>query len=127
MSKLEDKAASLLDKLDSVLTQYTPEVYNAAIDVVQVSGISEIVSSFLCIAGTIFIGYFLYKNREFFKEYDISTSNIITDIFMFAGWFGCMFMIIASLVSMFTTILDVWTWISIFNPKLALAHQVLGL
>ena len=124
MSKLEDKAVDLLDKMDQLLTQYTPELLQTALDVVQISGINDILSSSLFILGTLVTGLLLYKYKlNIKKQIKIDDGREFPIIMGIAAY---MFILIGAVV-IFFSLLDIWKWIAVFNPKLALAHHVLGL
>lgn len=54
MGTLEQKAVDILDKLENLATQYTPEVLDAATSAVMVTAIGNIVTGLAGIAAAIF-------------------------------------------------------------------------
>lgn len=116
MNDLESKAVELLAKFDDLATQYTPEVVDAALSVVQVNGISSILFGISLIIIVVFAD--VLRVKVFSK-----LNNQDKQVWSF---FALVFMTISSIMAFFY-LTSVWTWVAIFNPKLALAHQLLGL
>jgi len=128
MSKIEDKAVDLLDKLDNLAMQYTPEVMDAALGAVSMSAISELMTTvaMLLVAGIIAAASRWFWKFAIRKEEECERCND-WDGARAVGTTCSIFVIsILSVVSIFRLV-DVWVWTAIFNPKLALAHQILGL
>lgn len=144
MSKLEDKTLELLDKFENLAEQYTPEVVDGALGAISVTAVDNLVEGVI-FSVLAYICFFIARtlNRsldnkieeklkeESEKSYKDARIEVIFDtdksgkdccmLFLF-GAISVIFFIVA-----LTTLLDVWNWVSIFNPKLGLAHQVLGL
>ena len=121
--KLEEKALELLNRFDDLAVQYTPEVIDAAIEVVRFNGLSEIFQ------GVVGLLVFWFAGRASFrlirKEMvaDIHEFNIGDTVFgIFVGIAA-----VIGLIEAMSGLLDTWNWVAIFNPKLVLAKQVLGL
>lgn len=131
MSKeLEQKAVELLDKLELLATEYTPEVYNAAASVVQINALSELVWGFGAIFFIVF-AYFGVKTIWDFickmKKDDKDPNGVGVDV-------G--FVIITGIISLIAAIagavnlgelIQVWNWVALINPELGLAHKILGM
>ena len=115
------KAVELLDKLTALSEKYAPKVYETALTVVQVQAVGELVLSATCL---IFM-YWLVKKalklkaQNFFDEYD-EALTVVTVIFVGSA------IIVTSVLSL-CCLFDVWNWIAVFNPELALANKVLNI
>ena len=129
MSKeIETKAVELLDKLENLATQYTPEVVDAATQAVQITAIGNIISGFVSaiIMVLVFklskktISYCIKKKEEGGRYSDWEVGIVISSV---VGVVLCVFLAGAAFVSL----TDVWNWVALINPELALAHKVLGL
>lgn len=128
MSELETKAVDLLNKMEALTESYAPEVYNKAIEVTQLASFAALVETFV----TFVIGLALmYAGYRFFvlakKKFDDGERSefwevIVPVVSVIGGAIGTVFSSVA-----FIFLFDVWTWIGVFNPELALAYKVLGL
>lgn len=128
MSELETKAVDILDKLEVLTTQYAPEVGEAALQVVQMSGVVAIGNAFacailaVCVAKlTQYVCKFCAKKEEA-ERYD-SPWDAAGFLSLAIGVVVGLIFLIASL----TDLLNFWNWVAIFSPELALAHKLLGL
>ena len=123
MSNLEKTTAELLAKFDNILTQYTPAVIDAAEGAIQVSAISNLVGGVLIA----FLTYFTIKSilSDLKKAENPDIFDWATQPFLFFMVKGVIAAIGAPLA--FFTLIEVWHWISLFNPHLGLAHKILGL
>ena len=126
---VEEKIVSILDKLEALAKQYSPEVVDSAIDVVRMTGISNILEGIIC--GLASIGCFflsLYLFRFFsMKEKEEHSVDASWDLFkVLIVIFGAVFVIIFT-TACFLSVFDTWSWIAVFDPKLALAKKVLML
>jgi len=128
MSDLETKAVDILDKLDALTTQYAPDVVDKTIQAVVITGISNLVYAlvgFLAMYGSWYatkkMTAFCIKQKEkngYMSDWE--TCCILANVI---GGSVCFAFAMVSIRMLF----DVWNWIAIFNPELALAHRVLGL
>ena len=128
MSVLEEKAVEMLDKFEALASQYGPEVINGATSAVVVTGIGDILQGFVAL-GAAFIVWYLTKNFTKYAKRKKDECGFLSDWEM--GWAAGMG------IGIFTsgllaacgiwTLFDVWNWVAIFNPKLALAHRLIGL
>lgn len=117
MKDLESKAVDLLTKFEDLAAQYTPDVIDAALTVVRINGASEIITSLFLILSA----WLCYKFiNPLIKKIDDEVGAGIAHLFL---W---IFIFCFALIG-FLTIAEIWNWVSIFNPKLALAHKLLGL
>ena len=128
MSKLEDKAVEILDKIEAITESYAPDVAAAAIEAVRISAIGDLVACItgvvlLCagvFAGRKLISFFVRKKEEdgYFSDWEIGfalTAFIVGVIGVIGG------------IQFAFNITDVWMWTTIFNPELGLAHKLSGL
>lgn len=131
MSKIEDKAVNLLEKLEKLSEQYAPETMDAALGAVQVSAAGGLIYGLLGLA----ICLLAYKpmrklinwgkkcrdiETDWSKRFDIDMGLFISLVIYFVV---ALCLAVGSIFSLF----DIWNWVGILNPKLALAHQVMGL
>jgi len=131
MSELEQKSTELLNRLENLAEQYTPEVIDMAMSAVLMTGIADLVSTFFWMAFSV-IWLFMARKFYFFCAYkeQYGDSSIWDswdwDLLKFILYISLSIPIILLIVGI-NLLTDLWTWIAIFNPKLALAHQLLGL
>lgn len=128
MSDLESKAVEILDRLDAVVTQYTPEVANAAIEAVRITCIGNAVVGCLCILFTAFLCIKVWP-KIYNKYKDYMNNHPYSDADMGFAIFNVHFIGVLIVVNIATVfhVLDIWNWVGIFNPELALAHKLTGL
>lgn len=120
MSKIEDKAIDLLDKLEQLAVKYTPEVIDAALSAVQLTAISTLIYGFLCLAFIfVWLKAAIRKGKEYAENEDTELVGILTTVSVVA--------VLIPFIYVLLSIFSVWTWVSLFNPKLGLAHKILGL
>lgn len=128
MVMLEQKVVELFDRFEELAVQYTPEVIEKATAAVSVTAIGNLVGGLSGLVA-VYAVWWLTKNCATYcrnKKQDGRWAND-WDI----GWIisfviggvsgGCI-----AIISLFELI-DIWNWVAVFNPQLALAHQVLGL
>lgn len=127
MSDLEEKAISILDKLESLTTQYAPDVVDAAIKTIQISGIGTILS---CVIMGLIIYLMYVGNKKMVpiwrKKYEDDRDSD-WDVAAFVVPLISSVVSLVLLIIIFENLSNIWVWTSIFNPKLALAHKLLGL
>lgn len=119
MSKLEDKAVELLGKLEDLSTEYAPEVIDAAAASVQVTaaqqlvyGVVWLIVGLICVWGV----KKAYTNPDGFTEGGACVVIVV----------GCVVSFVSIIMVIFN-LTDLWTYVALINPKLALAHKILGL
>lgn len=125
MKDLEQKTVEILDKLDALATQYAPEVVDSAIGIMQVSGASKIILGLLGLCFVCAIAFsvckgvkYCAKKQEENREWEAGAPIIIT--------LGVIFSV-GILIASLTALLNVWNWVAMFDPKLALAQRIMGL
>lgn len=128
MGTLEQKAVELLDKLDALATKYTPDVIDAATSAVTVTAIGNIISGLVGVGAAVF-AWWVTKNFSTYARKKKQDGGWMSD--WDVGWalglgIGGITSVIIALVSVWH-LFDVWNWVALVNPKLALAHGVLGL
>ena len=128
MKDLETKAVDILDKLDALTTQYAPNVIDNALQAVAATGISNIVSAIVGLIVAYLVWFATKKLTTFFvqrraKDGCYSAWGAYCTMSYIVGGVICIILVIVNACS----ILDIWNWIAIFNPELAMAHRVLGL
>ena len=95
---------------------------------VVVTGVGDIISGFVALSAA-FIAWYLTKNFTKYAKRKKNEGGFMSHWEM--GWTAGM------CIGVFTSgtlavcgiwaLFDVWNWVAIFNPQLALAHRVLGL
>ncbi len=127
MKDLETKAVELLDKLEAITTEYTPEVTEAALTAVQVSGYHSLLTGVLALLALIatFYGYRhlnkIIENKKEQKDfYDPEIPKML--LVIWAGGFASL-----AAIAAIDKLTDVWTWAAIFQPELYLVHKLTGL
>jgi len=124
---LQTKAVDLLNKLESLTTQYTPEVVNEAINVVRITAVGNLIWGVIGLAGPFFIWLYSVKLIRFFTKKHKENPFELWE----AGQISTI--VIAGAIVVVTTLcgieklFNIWNWVAIVNPELALAHKVLGL
>jgi len=126
MEKAEQKIISLLDKFEKLSEQYAPEVVEKTLNAIQVTGAGNLLAGFLClvICGTIFLitkRFYIYACSQYEKD-RFSSWNLASSISVAFG--AALFLIF--LIPAFLELGDLWNWVAIFRPDLALAHKILG-
>ena len=128
MDTLESKTVEILDKLDTLTTQYAPGVVDKALDAVFVTGASNLINGVV----NLLLAYFIWaitKRIVLFcaeKKREGNTYND-WDIGFVIAYFCGGITIIVCLLNGICDLVDLWSWVAIFDPELALVHKVLGL
>jgi len=119
--KIETKLVSMLDALQNgvaevggKIVKYTPDVVNAAEWVVRIDGAQELVFSIFGLLLGVFSAKFLFKHAKIWCD---NNGNPI-------GYIGGIGAVVFSTASFFS-IINMWTWIMIFEPKLYIAKQII--
>ena len=128
MSILEDKAAELLQKLDTLATQYAPDVVDAAFRAITITSANNLVTGAVSVIVGAVIVWGTYKWWGFTsKKYEEEGPYSEWDI---GRYLGAMIGAIASVILLgvgTARLVDIWNCVALFDPKLALAHRILGL
>lgn len=125
---LDQKLVEIFEKLEELVKQFQPEALDKAVNILQINAVNNIVISLLIISLTALLLIVLWKKQgEITEHLDIEKCNtMVAGLCTAAIVLGIMFSIILSIVSL-CSLLDIWNWIGIFNPKLALAKKILGM
>lgn len=128
MKGLEQKTVELLDKLDKLATQYTPEVVDSAVSAVQITAINNLIYGVVGLFCAVICWWLAVNFSKFCRkkkqeggwgcDWEISFA-----LSFYVGGMVCSIIAIISIWDLF----NLWNWIAIYNPKLALAHRLLGL
>lgn len=127
MSDIENKAIELMDKLENLATSYAPDVIDSAMSAVKVSAIQELIWGVVFIFLSVAVSIAAYKiffhcekkkKERPYSEWDVGL--------VLAPVLGSCVVIPFALYAV-NCFLDIWNWVALVNPKLALAHKVLGL
>lgn len=109
-----------LAKLGELVTKHGPQAVDLAASVVQVEAVNDLLGFPGWIAAMLF---FLWGARLAQRKADADEYSESMWGFGIALSFGAAgFCFIAAL----TALLDVWSWVALFNPKLALAYHFLS-
>jgi len=128
MSDLENKAVDFLDKLEALTTQYAPDVVEKAVAAVSVTGIGNLINALLGIVCLWFAFVLTKKLVTYCINKKIENGHMSDWEFGYTLSFAIGVFICGIIgASSAFTIFDLWNWVAIFNPELALAHKVLGL
>ena len=129
-SRLEDKAVDILDRLDSLTSSYAPEVMESAVQATMISGVNDIFNGLiglLCAYGVWFstkklVMFFVDRKKKdgYFSDWEWEVGYTLAYV---VGLSVCVIVAIGTIWSLF----DIWNWVAIFHPELALAHKILGL
>jgi len=128
MSDLEAKAVEILDKIEAITTNYAPDVAEAALAVVRISAMQDLVTAVIGLVLMVcgFFGFrwainFCLRKKEedgYWSDWEI-------------GYMGLSVLaIVLGIAGVFDVVIgfsNVWMWTALFNPELALAHKISGL
>lgn len=120
-------ADAALAKLEAAVATHGPEAVNIASEVVRINAVNDLMSSagFAVVSGVCFyaarvcFNYVFPKNADGQREWD---EDAIPAVFgLVISWLlGAFIFCACALPPLFTA----WTWVALFNPKLALAHDL---
>lgn len=124
---LEERIVHLLNQMENLSKQYTPEVFDAAVNVIMMNGLVKILGGLslilfaaLCIFACTKL--YVYAGKKY-EEDELSDWNRDRDqgVIKIVGSVVVVMLVFAACCLLF----DIWNWVAIFNPKLALAKTVL--
>lgn len=116
---ITDKALEIVNTLQNTLMTHGGEAVQLGLATVRITCISYLMSSFIAMIGGVLL---FVASGNFYKKYKkdkFDDTNITLSIICFL--IGCLFILPA--IGGFGYI---WNWVGIFDPKLYLAHQVIG-
>lgn len=111
MEGLEVKAVELLDKLEKITVTLAPQALDVAEECMRIAGLRKVITGLIILAITFLISY--KTSKRDYDEGDPAPAFI---------YIGC---ICVAVVGSFC-VFDIWNWIAISNPKLAIANKLLG-
>lgn len=115
-SFVTDKAAQYLNALESITKQYAPDVIDAALSVVRMQGAQRLVHGVALVVCAIACGWI---TRKLWAASDgDDPEKIALMIFCVVGG-------VFSAILGLARLLDIWTWVAIFEPKLYIAHALI--
>lgn len=128
MSTREETTITLLNKLSTLTAQYAPEVIDAVVTSVQISAIGDLVMGVVDTIAAyavwkLSVRLFRYSSAKIAEEGTLSDWTLARSL----GTGGLIFLCFVLLISAGGALFDIWTYVGVFYPELALAHQVIGL
>ena len=107
----------LVGKYDALATQIAPEALDMAVQTTQMGGLVLVVTGLFLLILYFSIIYFAYKLNPTFNTNSDKTGWQIA-IITFCSFFF--------LIPGFVMVVDMWNWIAIWHPDLALTHQIIN-
>lgn len=124
MSDLQDKALELLERFETLAVEFTPKVIDAAVDVTMVNGMQQLLTSVILLIVSV-LSYKCCKfNYTKFDTCDIDSGGALA--YSVVCIVCCAICIILPIIAV-PLLFDVWNWVALFNPELALARQIMGM
>lgn len=128
-SGLEDKFVGVIDQLQhgvlaiaGKVIEVAPKALEAVLAIKQIEGASELMYGVLSGIGATLLFIIIRKVLKIAEKYnwdhDISPPIIIASLVLGITAIGLCF-------TCFSKLLDVWNYVALFNPKLAIAHSLL--
>lgn len=122
MAEIQFNVDAALAKLEALVSTHGPQAIDMAAQVVRINALNEL--SCVPVAGVLALAAG-YGMRWCYRRAKAATDTYDDD---FGWWIG---FCIAGILALFTLALcldalcDVWAWVALFNPKLALAHEIM--
>ena len=126
MEGLEQKAIQLLDKLESVVVDYTPKVVDLALNVVRVDAVGNILLIILLGIFSIVVPIVFYKVWSRLNDKCKENKDSDTEMARFFTAFGGIVSFIILIWTFLYSIVSIWGWVGLFYPELALAHKLIS-
>ena len=124
MSDTDTVITDLITKLDVLATQYTPDVIDTVLAAVQITAASNLIGGTFAL----FFCYFLINSlKKQTAKYGDNIDLIDLDTGPFMSLIGKGMGITLSGLIAFFSLADLWQWVALWDPKLGLAHKILGL
>lgn len=138
--EVQQKVVEWMDSIEEGVKEYSPEVVDAGLTVVQLIGLQELVLAtigLLIVAAIILSGYKTYVSYHEYSKED-SPGNHGT---LFKMWglrvfdsdgdpqagsvaiIIAVFTIIGISIPSLVSLLNIWNWVAVFYPKLWIAHK----
>ncbi len=115
---IDNRLQAIADKLADLAEQYGPEVTDAMLAVTRLQGFEYLIYGVLFLIPSVIIGLFAWYKflKSGIKNKDID--EIGTGLLL--GTVSALGFIITG-----SFLFDIWTWVAIFEPKLAIARKLL--
>lgn len=116
---LEAKAVEMIERLEGLAAQIAPEVMDAALTVTSIGAAGNLIASlalFLiaCLA--------LYVPRGWIKKGLDSLGGEVQVIYLSVA----LTLMFTACVIFACNWFNIWNWVALFNPELAIAHRLFG-
>lgn len=129
--KLEQKAIEVIDKamdgveklsnmLSDVAVQYGPEVVDAALTVVRITGANKIFVGLILLTLPFLFFYNLKELWKWAGKHDKDSESGSYVLILMIGVVCSIFTAMS-----FITLTNLWSWVAIIEPKLWVAHEIL--
>ena|ERR1700733_3041603 len=110
---------TILKGLQGLAVQYGPAAYQAVLAMRRIDALQPLVT------GLIALIILAITLKYFFRELSLANKSDWTDSIHGVAVFITGFVGLCCAVTVMFTLLDVWNWIGVFRPDLALAHDIL--
>ena len=114
---IDDRISQVAAKLTELGEQYGPDVIDAALMVVRLNGVEQALYGVFFLVPALSLGYLCCKLCRRIAKKD---EDELGGIAFFAGFLSLGGSLIAGYF-----VLGLWTWVAIFDPKLAVAKRIL--
>ena len=110
-------------KIGEVLYSAAPQAVDAILAIKVISGIDQLVVGLICLIITVILGRVGMKHYRKRIENEFNEDNIgaiFIGVFLALGVFGFG-------IATAHHLLDIWNWVAVFQPKIAIAHDLLNI
>ena len=122
-NQLTNKLLEIINQVQNQVSAHAGDAINILLLNTQIDAINNLVIGFLSL-GIACITFFFLK--KFWIGFQKESSNYTGDEFPYImGMFLCGLLFLISLLLSINYLLDIWNWMALFNPKLALAHSII--
>ncbi|MGI9541942.1 MAG: hypothetical protein ACR2MX_01710, partial [Cyclobacteriaceae bacterium] len=101
---------------------YAPDVLDSVVEAARISAIGDIIYGFLGFV-LAFVAYKIFYILYYMISKSIEERSV--EFFCSLLAIGIVFSIVS--ICMMSNLIDIWNWVGVFNPKLALAHKITGI
>lgn len=129
--QLTGKLLDIINQVQSGIVAHAPDAVNLVLASTQIDCLQSIILSFIGVIVSIICGFIIFKiqkkidaDKKDNKPYHERLTWIEPEAVLpalFAGLSGSIILVISVI-----TLLDIWNWVGLFNPKLYLAHQIIA-
>lgn len=120
LAKIMDSIQNGVVTVAGQAIKYTPDVMDAALMVIRIDNIQQLIKSFVFLVLGIILIYVLYKQAIMYRKSDYYGKDSISMWIFFTAIPACIINP-TGLIG----ILNIWTWVGIFQPKLYIAHLLM--